>query len=157
MPPRKTKATNTTAQKKLCATRCGLTVATVNKYVSLYQLDASDPERFFIQWQAVKKDDTPKDIDEAEAKKKLAIEKAHKMEIDRKRAELELSIKKGATIPIAEEAQLWAHVGLVIKSTLESLPRTSSIMLEGKTAKEIEKVLDDKVREILLQLTSIKK
>jgi phage terminase Nu1 subunit (DNA packaging protein) len=157
MPPRKTKAVNTTAQKKLCAARCGLTLATVSKYVSEYQFDASDPERFYIQWQAVKKDDTPKDIDEAEAKKKLAIEKAHKMEIDRKRAELELSIKKGATIPIAEEAQLWAHVGLVIKSTLESLPRTSSIMLEGKTAKEIEKVLDGKVREILLQLTNIKK
>jgi hypothetical protein len=30
-------------------------------------------------------------------------------------------------------------------------------MLEGKTAKEIEKVLDGKVREILLQLTNIKK
>tara|TARA_R110002153_G_scaffold92965_1_gene225373 strand:+ start:66 stop:539 length:474 start_codon:yes stop_codon:yes gene_type:complete len=157
MPPVKKKTKYTAAQKKLCGTRCGLSLASVNQYVSQYQLDASDPDRFYIQWQAVKKDDTPKDIDEAEAKKKLAIEKAHKMEIDRKRAQLELSIKQGATIPIAEEAQLWAHVGLVIKSTLESLPRTSSIMLEGKTAKEIENVLDGKVREILLQLTNIKK
>jgi len=157
MPPVKKRTKYTAAQKKLCGTRCGLSLASVNQYVSQYQLDASDPERFFIQWQAVKKDDTPKDIDEAEAKKKLAIEKAHKMEVDRKRAQLELSVKEGQTISIADEAQLYARLGLVIKSTLESLPRTTSIMLEGKTAKQIEGVLEGKVREILTQLANIKK
>ena len=157
MPPVRKRTKYTAAQKKLCGTRCGLSLASVNQYVSQYQLDASDPERFFIQWQAVKKDDTPKDIDEAEAKKKLAIEKAHKMEVDRKRAQLELSVKEGQTIAIADEAQLYARLGLVIKSTLESLPRTTSIMLEGKTAKQIEGVLEGKVREILTQLANIKK
>jgi len=149
-----------TAQKKKCALACGLSLQTISKYVSEEGFDASSPAKFKKEWLEFKEGNStaqPLDIDEAEAKKKLAIEKAHKMEVDRKRAQLELSVKEGQTIAIADEAQLYARLGLVIKSTLESLPRTTSIMLEGKTPKQIESVLEGKVREILTQLANIKK
>jgi hypothetical protein len=149
----------TKEQKQACADLCGISMASVNKYTCELNFDATNPNEFKIQYLEHKQRGrrVVKDAEHLAADKTRAIELSKKEKVLRKKAELDLALKEGSSINLAESEAVSAHLGLLIKTHLEALPRTSSIMLEGKTAKEIEKVLESKVREILFQLSTVKK
>jgi uncharacterized protein YdgA (DUF945 family) len=144
-------------QKQACADLCGVKVATVNKYVTTYHLDASAPSRFKDQYDAIRQEIRPaKDVDHQKAIKSKAVTEATLKKVLLENAELELEIKKGKYISIEEESALWSHVGLMIKTHIEAMGGSVSMMCEGKSAKEIKKVIDAKGAEILFQLSTIK-
>ena len=147
----------TKAQYQACATLCNINAESVRQYVSKYKLDPTDPPAFQLQHSLLlKKGATVKDPEIEQAKKQRIIEQAKKEKVLREKAELELEIKKGEYISIADEAELYAHIGLLTKTHLESMGSQVSVLCEGKSAKEIKKIVDAKATEILFQLSTIK-
>ena len=143
-------------QKQACADLCGVKVATVNKYVTTYHLDASAPSRFKDQYDAIRQEIKPaKDSDHQKAIKSKAVTEAKLKKVLLANAELELEIKQGKYISIEDNAALYAHLGLLTKTLLEASGGPIGIKSEGRTAKEITKIVDAANAEILHQLSTL--
>ena len=136
---------------------CGIKVATVKRVAKDYHFDVSKPAVFKKQHDALlRRKATAPDEEIDAARKQRIVEQGKKEKVLREKAELELEIKKGEYISIADEAELYAHIGLLTKTHLESMGSQVSVLCEGKSAKEIKKVVDAKAAEILFQLSTIK-
>ena len=147
----------TLKQFQAVAEICGIKVASVKRITKDYHFDVGKPAVFKKQHDALlrRKKTSPDDEVDA-ARKQRIVEQGKKEKVLREKAELELEIKKGNYISLEEEAALWAHVGLMIKTHIEAMGGSVSMMCEGKSAKEIKKVIDAKGAEILFQLSTIK-
>jgi hypothetical protein len=147
----------TKAQYQACADLCNINAESVRQYVSKYKLDPTDPEAFQLQHSLLlKKKVSGVDKETEAAKKQRLVAQAKKEEVMLEKAEFDLAVSKGEYISIEEESALWSHVGLMTKTLMESMGREVAMMCEGKPGKEIQKVIDAKVAEILFQLSTIK-
>lgn len=63
-----------------------------------------------------------------------------------------LSILEGKSISIGEVKEALQKIGNVTKSLLSRIPSQNSQILEGKEAKEIEKILDDIINQVLQEM-----
>jgi len=146
----------TLEEKTQCAQLCDLQVSTVSKLVSTHSLDASDPETFRKQYAAlVQKKETVKDPELEQAKKDRIIEQAKKEKVLREKAEFDLAVSKGEYISIEDHKALYSHLGLMTKTLGEAMPGPLGIKGEGKSAKEITKIAEAAVAEMLHQLSTL--
>ena len=143
-------------QKQACADLCGVKVATVNKYVTTYHLDAAAPSRFKDQYDAIRQEIRPaKDADHQKAIKNKAVTDAELKEVLLEKAKFDLAVSKGEYISIEDNRALYAHLGLLTKTHLEAMGGPIGIKGEGKSAKQITKIVDAAAAEILHQLSAL--
>lgn len=91
-------------------------------------------------------------VDSKRAPAVLIAAKAAKERAKAELAVLELKQKEGELISYAEVRNFFTEALGVVKITLNDLPKSFSLLLEGKTAREIEGILEKKVLEVIERL-----
>ena len=146
----------TVEQFKACADLCGIQMETVRKHAREYALDVADPVTFKKQHGALmRRSSTAKDSDHQKAIKSKAVTEAEIRKVTLEKAKFDLAVSKGEYISIEDNAALYAHLGLLTKTHLEAMGGPIGIKGEGKSAKEITKIVDAAAAEILHQLSTL--
>ena len=86
---------------------------------------------------------------------KMAVADAELKEVLLEKAKHDLAVSKGEYISIEDNQALYAHLGLLTKTHLEAMGGPIGIKGEGKSAKEITKIVDAAAAEILHQLSTL--
>lgn len=88
--------------------------------------------------------DDPDELRAAKIRKENALADKH---------EIAVEVSRGLLVEAEAVEREWIRIATVIRTKLESLPASVAASLEGRSAVEIEHVLDDRIREVLTELS----
>lgn len=145
----------TQADKMKCAKKFGISIETVNKYVSTYKIDINDFKA--VEAHRVKHPtrNAPVSGDTQQLKDTKLKKEIENKTLTNEKLQIQIDREMGELIPITELESLLVKIGTVTKVNLEKLIGTLPPMCEGMNAKQIQRIVAEKVEEILTAISDL--